>query len=264
MEEHTIKSVSFVGAGNLATHLGVGLQQNNFTIKEIWSKNISNAESLAKKINADVCADLSCLNKEIDLLLISVKDDALEEVVSMLPAHLPAVIHTSGSLEMKILNKNTNNVGVLYPLQSFNKVEVVNWKEVPICVEANNDRFTEQLFNLSKSLSGHVEYLNSTQRIQLHIAAIFTNNFSNYLYSLAYELVTKQHLPFSLLIPLIQQTGHRLGNIDPFLLQTGPAKRSDVELIKKHIELLSFNKEAREVYEFLSYEIIKKARNPKS
>lgn len=261
MAEGAIKSVSIIGAGNVATHLALGLNNRNFSIKEIWSKNISNAELLAKKINANVCSNLSQLNIETNLVIISVKDDSLEEVVAMLPAHLPAVVHTSGSLDMKILNETSNHIGVLYPLQSFNKDEAVNWKEVPICVEANSDHFTEQLFSLSKSLSGHVEYLNSTQRIQLHIAAIFANNFSNYIYSLAYQLATKQHLPFSLLIPLIQQTTNRLGNTDPFQLQTGPAKRNDVELIKKHIELLSSNKEAQEVYEFLSEEIRKKERN---
>lgn len=261
MANPAIKTVSIVGAGNLATHLAVGLNERGYDIKEIWSKDSTNAAILAKVVEASTCINLSDLNTDVDLVIVSVKDDAIEEVVKLLPTKLHSVIHTSGSLDMKVLNVGFENIGVLYPLQSFNKNEMADWRVVPVCVEANNDKFTNLLFELAKTLSNQVEYLNSTQRGQLHIAAVFANNFSNYLFSLAYEIAVKQHLPFSLLIPLIHQTAHRLSNENPFNLQTGPAQRNDVAVIKKHLEQLASNKNAQEVYEFLSNEIIKKGRN---
>ena len=258
MADNKIQSISFIGAGNVATHIATGLNKCGLTIIEVWSRNISNADLLANKVKATVCRDLSKINKNIDLIIVSVKDDALISILNQIPKDLSCIVHTSGSMDMKILNTHANNIGVFYPLQSFTKNEDISWEEIPICIEANNDKFSDQLFELGKILSKQVEYINSTQRVQLHIAAIFANNFSNYLFSLAYELSIKQHLPFSLLVPLIKQTANRLGNDDPFLMQTGPAKRNDDELIKKHIELLKGNKAAKEVYEFLSEKIQKK------
>ncbi len=260
MGNSSIQTISFIGAGNVASHLARELHKKKLRIVQVWSGHLINSTSLAKEVDAEVCTDLSNLNLGVDLLIISVKDDALKEVIGQLPSNLVSVVHTSGSLEMKMLQNIAHNIGVFYPVQSFKKNELVDWKNVPICIEAGNDIFTEQLFALGKELSGQVEYLNSSQRVQLHVAAIFANNFSNYLFSIAYELLTKQKLPFSLLVPLIRQTAARLDQHDPFDLQTGPAKRQDLELIKKHVDLLASNKSAQEVYEFLSKEIIKKDR----
>ncbi len=258
MDKRPISTVSLVGSGNLAHHVAVGFHAAGITIKEIWSKDHHHAAGLAELVKADVCTRLENLERDVDLVIISIKDDAIEEALKLIPKDLPAIVHTSGSVDMKVLSLHANNMGVFYPVQSFNKKEAMDWKKVPICVEANNDEFTEMLFNVSKKLSDQVEYLNSTQRIQLHMAAIFVNNFSNYLFALAYDLVTKQHLPFSLLIPLIKQTAERLDQSNPALLQTGPAKRKDEAVIRKHLELLEGNPEAKEVYEFLSNQIIKK------
>jgi predicted short-subunit dehydrogenase-like oxidoreductase (DUF2520 family) len=256
-----IEHISFIGAGNVATHLATGLHKKGIKIVQVWSGHAENAEILAHKTNARVCEHLNDLSLDADLVIVSVKDDVLPEVLSRLPAGIPAIVHTSGSLDMKLLNGKSNHIGVFYPLQSFNKNEEVDLAPVPICVEANSDDFTEQIFQLGHRLSENVQYINSTQRIQLHIAAVIANNFTNYLYSISYELVVKHHLPFSLLIPLIQRTVNRLGHGDPVLLQTGPAQRGDVELIKKHIGLLTHDPEIAEVYEFISDKIKKKAGN---
>lgn len=256
-----IEHISFIGAGNVATHLATGLHSSGIKIVQVWSGHAENAEILANKTGAGVCKDLADLSTQVDMVIVSVKDDALPEVFNQLPLDLPAIVHTSGSLDMKLLQGRSANIGVFYPLQSFNKNEVVDLAQVPICVEANSDLFAEQLFQLGQRLKGNVQYINSTQRIQLHIAAVIANNFTNYLFSISHELVVKHHLPFSLLIPLIQRTVNRLGNGDPALMQTGPAQRGDVELIKKHIGLLTHDPEIAEVYKFLSDKIIKKAGN---
>lgn len=261
MEVNKINRISLIGAGNVATHIATRFFQNEIQIIEVWSKHGENAVKLAEKVNAKVCLNLSDIDTNIDLLVISVRDDAMNEVLSQLPFGINALVHTSGSLDMQLLKGKATSIGVLYPLQSFNKTDVVDWENVPVCVEANTDSFTEQLFELGKQLNGNVQYINSTQRVHLHIAAVIANNFTNYLYSLSHELTVDQKISFSLLLPLIKQTANRLTHNDPFLLQTGPANRHDVELIKKHIDLLKDHPEAAEVYEFLSNKIIKKAGN---
>jgi predicted short-subunit dehydrogenase-like oxidoreductase (DUF2520 family) len=253
-----IRSVSFIGAGNVASHLATGLFKKGMNIHQVWSRNSKNSVALASQVNAEVCEDLSQIKTNTDLFIISVKDDAMEHVLKQLPASIPAIVHTSGSLPIQLLEGLSQNTGVLYPLQSFNKDEVLDWNTIPICIEASNTDFSNRLSELAQLLSAHVEYVESAQRVQLHIAAVFANNFTNYLFSMAYELVAQQNIPFSLLTPLIRQTAERLGNSDPFLLQTGPARRNDTELIKKHIALLSSNPEAAELYDFITQKIIKK------
>jgi predicted short-subunit dehydrogenase-like oxidoreductase (DUF2520 family) len=259
MADKSISSISIIGAGNVATHLAIALFEKSIPIKEVWSNHPSNADLLAAKVNAKVSTNLGQLDTDVQLVIVSVKDDALVDIIKRLPEGISAIVHTSGSMDMKLLKETAPKVGVFYPLQSFNKNEPMAWTQVPICIEANNDSFANELFKLGEKLSENVQYINSTQRIQLHIAAIFANNFSNYLFSMAYDVVTKQHLPFSLLTPLIKQTADRLGNEDPFILQTGPAMRNDLKVINGHMELLKAHPEAQKVYQFISDQIIKKA-----
>lgn len=256
---HTsIQTVSFIGSGNVATHLANAFIVAGLKVVEIISENVSHANELANTINAAVPASIADLQK-VDLICIAVKDDAIGDVIQQLTPGHQALVHTSGSVDMKILKGKADHVGVLYPVMSFKKSESVIWNELPICIEAGNDAFTSRLFELAGKLSKQVSYLNSTQRIQLHIAAVIVNNFSNYLYAVSHEMLLKQHLPFSLLLPLIKQTSDRLTQQDPWRLQTGPAFRKDLAVIERHLKLLEGNPDARELYSFISNQIIKKA-----
>jgi predicted short-subunit dehydrogenase-like oxidoreductase (DUF2520 family) len=254
-----IKTISIIGAGNVGTHLGKAFLKAGFNIKEVWSHQQKNAALLADLLQAKTCLEVGKISTDVDLILISVKDDHLEEVIRELPPNVSSIVHTSGSLEMKLLDGKAKNTGVFYPLQSFNKTEEVDFTNLPICIEASNDNFSDQLFELGNRISGHVEYINSTQRAYLHIAAVFANNFGNYIFSVAYELAAKKNISFQLLLPLIRNTALRLGSEDPFIKQTGPAKRNDLKLIQKHMELLKDDPEAKEMYEFISEKIKKKS-----
>lgn len=254
-----IKTISFIGAGNASTHLAKALHKAGINISEIWSYHPENATILADQVKAKVCTKINSISTKVDLIIISVKDDAMESVIRQLPAGINSIVHTSGSMEMKLLKDVATNFGVFYPLQSFNKNESIDFKSIPICVEASNDGFSAQLFELAQLISQQVEYVNSSQRAYLHIAAVIANNFTNYMYSTAYDLVTEKKIPFHLLIPLIQNTANRLENSDPFKKQTGPAKRDDDALIQSHLNMLGSNPELKELYQFISERIKKKA-----
>lgn len=255
---NTIQTVSFIGSGNVATQMAKAFNAIGIKVLEVISQHPTNAQQLASILNASVPDSIETMQK-VDLLCIAVKDDVMPELVSHLTGGFNAIVHTSGSVDMKVLVSKAENVGVFYPVQSFRKNDNMNWSEIPICVEANNDSFTDSLFSIAGKLSNQVAYLNSTQRIQLHIAAVMVNNFTNYLYSVSHDLVVKQHLSFSLLLPLIKASANKLSNEDPWALQTGPAIRQDIDIIQKHIKLLDGNPEAKELYKFISEHIIKKA-----
>jgi len=67
----------------------------------------------------------------------------------------------------------------------------------------------------------------------------------------------KHNLPFDLLKPLIVETAQKVQRQVPKDVQTGPAKRGDVETIEKHLEFISKNQHWVKIYQQLSEEIAK-------
>lgn len=261
MQPDNIKSVSIIGAGNVATHLATALFSKGIQISEIWSWHLTNAEELAKKTNATVCVTLPELKTNVDLIILAIKDDSVSTMINQLPKGIQAIVHTSGGLNMNVLSAASENIGVFYPLQSFKKEDSVDWLTIPICVEGNNEKIAKQLFSLGSKLSETVQQVNSTQRKKLHIAAVIANNFTNYLYSVSYDIIKDAGLSFSLLLPLIQLSVKKLNTDDPFLHQTGPAKRNDLKLINDHLDALKDDQDVAQLYQYLSDMVIKKTGN---
>lgn len=77
------------------------------------------------------------------------------------------------------------------------------------------------------------------------------------------QICHKQHIPFSLLYPIVSQTAERIRQASPRILQTGPAKRGDDATVSKHIELLQQNPDWQELYKAISTSIEKMYRNDK-
>ena len=123
-----MKNIILVGSGNVATHLGIVLQNCNYKIVQVYSRSIENAKKLAQKLNTDFTNDLTQL-KTADLIIVSLNDDAISNVLSQLKN--TTIAHTSGSIGMNIFNNHFSNCGVFYPLQTFNKEIEVNISEVP-------------------------------------------------------------------------------------------------------------------------------------
>ena len=116
--------------------------------------------------------------------------------------------------------------------------------------------FEKQLIKIAKALSNNVVKMNSQQRKQLHIAAVFACNFSNHMYSIADDLLAKKNIDFKILLPLIRKTNANLENYRPKEVQTGPAKRKDTAIIQEHIATIKEN-EIKELYHRISENIIK-------
>ena len=72
--------ISIIGAGNVATHLGKGLFEKGFQIRQIFSRQLARAQQLAQKIQAQGINDWTQLDTDVDLVLIAVTDDAISEV----------------------------------------------------------------------------------------------------------------------------------------------------------------------------------------
>jgi len=248
-----MKNIILLGSGNVATHLGIALKNSNYNIVQVYSKSIENAKLLAKKLDANFTNDLTKL-KSSDLIIISINDDAILSVLSQIKN--TAIVHTSGSIGLNIFKGKFSNYGVFYPLQTFSKGVDLNVSEIPFCIEGNSLEFEKQLIEISKALSNNVVKMNSQQRKQLHIAAVFACNFSNHMYSIADDLLAKKDIDFKILLPLIRKTITNLKSNKPKEVQTGPAKRKDTVIIQEHITTIK-EKEIKELYQKITANIIK-------
>jgi predicted short-subunit dehydrogenase-like oxidoreductase (DUF2520 family) len=59
-----------------------------------------------------------------------------------------------------------------------------------------------------------------------------------------------------LLKPLIRETIDKALALGPIQAQTGPAKRGDLEILDKHLEILQSDEKAAEIYRLISQHII--------
>ncbi|TKC08325.1 DUF2520 domain-containing protein [Pedobacter polaris] len=250
--------VVIIGAGNVATHIAKALKAVNVQISQVWSYHYENALLLANEINAIAVKDLAELDNDADIYLISVKDDAIAELVKHLSLCKGIIVHTSGSVNIDVFVDLTA-YGVFYPLQTFSKNKEVDFSNIPLCLEANDGKTLAILKDVASRLSNNVLEVSSEKRKILHLAAVFACNFTNHLYAMADEILKANELAFDIIRPLIAETANKVQNALPAEVQTGPAIREDKETIEKHEELLKNQPELLEIYKTLS-ESIKKTR----
>ncbi len=250
--------VTLIGAGNVGWHLGRKLRDSGIEIVQVFSRQASKAADLARQIGAKPTHRLEEITAGADLYLLAVADDAIGEVASFLTAHgleRHLLAHTSGATPMNVFQNARH--GVFYPLQTFSKNRESDFSQIPFCIDAGSDVDRELLYLLAGRLSPKVYNIDDAQRAALHVAAVFVNNFSNYLFHIGHEILEKNKLPFELLLPLIRETVGKLDSGTPYQMQTGPARRRDQETIRRHLELLKDEQQFRYLYEILTDNIFK-------
>lgn len=256
----SVKTISILGAGNVGSFLAESLYELGFVIQSIYSRNLDNAVALSERVGAMPIENLKDFDQNSDLYIIAVNDDSICKIINSLKINQGLVAHTSGTVDMKVFSRLFKRYGVLYPLQSFSKGVKTIKRNFPICIETNLANDYNSLKELSEKLvgAGNVYQIDSVQRKVLHIGAVFACNFTNYLYTVAEDLLQKNGLPFDLLKPLIMETLNKANGYSPALLQTGPAKRNDLEVMKSQLEILDSNEEYQKIYRILSDAIIQK------
>jgi predicted short-subunit dehydrogenase-like oxidoreductase (DUF2520 family) len=243
--------VSIIGSGNVAQHLiQAFLLDRQIELVQVFARNKKSVAHLldTTKITSDYNQLLAA-----DLYIIAVSDDAIAEVSSRLPFENQLVVHTSGTVALEALHNN-NRKGVFYPLQTFSKNKAVNFKTIPICLEADNETDLQTLNQIANAISDAVYEINSEQRKALHVAAVFVNNFVNHLYQIGNEICESNQVPFAILKPLIQETANKIVTLSPKEAQTGPAKRNDRTTIEAHQQFLTDKNQAT-IYTILTQSI---------
>lgn len=168
------------------------------------------------------------------LYIIAVSDRAIEDVANAMPQVSSLVVHTSGTVGTECLAARFNHCGVLYPLQTLTQGVDILPEEVPLLLEASDAPSLTRLQELAQKLGSPSFPCNTSRRRQMHLSAVFANNFTNHLWTLAQSLSPNPDL----LQPLMRQTLNKAMEIGPEKAQTGPAARHDLQTIKHHLALL--------------------------
>ena len=249
-----MKQVVIIGSGNVATSLAHGLVKH-CCVAQIYSRQLAHARRLADAVGCvNATDDLDQLVQDADVYIIAVRDDVIADVIAAVPDNGALWVHTSGSKPIDLFAGHRARYGVLWPMQSFSRDLVVPLDEVHFFAEANDDATLEDVIGLGSMLSRHVVAADSVQRRWLHVAAVFSCNFTNHMWTLADEMLTEAGLPFDAMKPLITTTIQKLDHLAPAQSQTGPAVRHDKKVIAAHLAMLDGDK--REIYQLMTDSII--------
>ena len=229
--------IALIGRGRVATHLGKALLQAGHKVVSV------NSRTLAE------------LPQDADAYIIAVKDSALQEVICNVTKGRESslFLHTAGSMPLSVFDGYTRHGGVLYPMQTFSMEREVDFREIPLFIEASDAESLQQIRTLADGISQHVYELSTADRRYLHLAAVFACNFVNHCYTLAADVLAQKGLPFDVMLPLVDETARKVHELSPKAAQTGPAIRGDQNVMKAQAALLDTPE--RTIYELLSKSI---------
>lgn len=244
--------VSIIGSGNVAQHLIKVFSLN--TDIELVQIFVRNKKTVLNLISSDKIFSNYKNFIPVDVVIIAVTDGAIDLVYQELPFTSQLIVHTSGTFSLEAL-KNKNRTGVFYPLQTFSKSKEIDFKTIPICIEAQNENDYKTLECVAHAISNSVHRINAKQRLSLHVAAVYVCNFTNYMYAIGNDICNLNNLSFEILKPLIQETANKIMLLSPAMAQTGPAIRKDTGTLKTHLDFLT-NDNQKEIYKLLTKSII--------
>ena len=241
--------IVIIGYGNVGWHLSRFIK-SSFEQLVIVTNN---------PIDTDNFSFQSDIPVDADLYIITRQERFVAETSLNIKNHNSVVVHTSGTLPSDVLN-NHSHYGVLYPFQTFRKRIPLSITNINFAIETD-DLFTlDTLKYFCESIYQNYVIVNSEQRLAMHTTGVLSSNFSNFLYTLAFNILDKYNLPYE----VIRETTERVNHYHPSEVQTGPAVRNDIEMINKHIEFLkNISSEASDIYQVLTDAIIKYYHNEK-
>ena len=220
-----MKRVVIIGSGNLAEALARAVAESNLQLVQIYARNAERARAVAT-LAATRWTTQPAELADADIYLVSVSDRA-----------------------------------VFYPMQTFTKGRRVDFAQIPIFLECDDEAFYPELEAFARQLSQTVIRADSARRAKIHLAAVFACNFANHMYALGEQIARSAGLDFGVLKPLVRETAEKaLDAASPADVQTGPAVRHDLATQERHLRLLGDDMQLKEIYSTISQHIWETSR----
>lgn len=249
--------IALIGTGNVATHLSERLKELSLNLCGVLGSSPEKTKAFSGSYNIPSLENYSELS-EFHLAFVCVQDSRLEAVLNEVSKYCNCVT-VSGTFDIQQLKTTIFNLGVFYPLQSFSKDAVIDFRKIPFFIESDNKAFEKELIDLAEIIGSQGIIMNSDQRIHLHLTAVFLNNFAHHVSALGNEYATENNIDFHWFESLLEETFRKIAKGASFSDQTGPAQRNDQNTMQKHLDLLDEMK--AKVYQTLSDSIQNKKTN---
>ena len=104
--------IVIIGSGNVAATLGRKFKAAGHEILQVVSRNASAASKLAYEWDTESTNYPSIINRNAEVYLIAVSDDAIDEVIADLKLPGKVVVHTAASVSKDILKGVSGHHGV--------------------------------------------------------------------------------------------------------------------------------------------------------
>jgi predicted short-subunit dehydrogenase-like oxidoreductase (DUF2520 family) len=249
-------SISFTGAGKVATALCRKIYEKGIKVDLIVSVSEENGRQLAESC----CASWSPVPEfpvSTDLIIVAVPDHKLGSVLENIKCRTDTlVVHTAGSIGLELFPENISEKGVFYPLQTFSRERKVDFTDLPFLLESSDEQSSALLKELVSYIGAKAYFVSLEKRIMLHLAAVFICNFTNHMLTCGKLVAEKAGIPFEIFYPLLNETVSKAIELGPEKSQTGPAVRNDQNTIEKHLELLSFSPDLIRIYKEMTMSVI--------
>lgn len=234
-------SLGIIGSGRMASYLIHAFSLAGMTPTGMISRNAESGKKLSARYRVPFYETAESVSDRIDIWFLAVPDDAIVEVaLTMSEVCSNAIlVHCSGAFDTSQIVSFHPQSACFYPLQTFSGDIPAALDEIPILISAPDGLLSESLTRLGQKISKKVQTIDDSDRLVVHLAAVFANNFTNLMLRLSEDVLESRELAIDLLFRLMQETVDKAKRIGPDAAQTGPAQRGDVKTLARHREWLA-------------------------
>lgn len=263
-------SFCLFGASRIGVSLAFQLVKAGYKPVFIYNRSMTGLKKATSHVPFEDSSTQIPQNKiECDFVIISVNDDAIEEVSGNIAKAKclnrgTEVFHNSGFLasdtlcELQQLGMKT---GSLHPVISIPSIEY-GIKNLNHAIFTCEGEIQSKLLKLVKSISGTAIPFTKKEKQIIHLSAVMLNNFSTTLISSVRDLYTNHGINEEngrkILHNLSKQAVKNGWEMDFPDAITGPASRGDYKTIEKHLQILESDPDLNQLYKIFSKLIVKK------
>jgi predicted short-subunit dehydrogenase-like oxidoreductase (DUF2520 family) len=266
----THRTISIIGAGRVGQTVAKRLRKLGWRIGAVVTRSRRSARAAVRAIGAGTPhSSLTPEAFDADVILLSVPDDALENVAQKLAKFIGSgpskksrakiVLHTSGALDHRVLAPLARRgvaTGSMHPMQTFSGCAAPRLEGVIFSIEgAPSARAASQ--KIALSLGGRPVIISPNDKPAYHASGTIVAGHALSLVESATQTLMKigftRRRASEALLPLIRQMLDNYELLGPHAAWTGPLSRGDYATISKHVKALRrFPREFQDAYRALA------------
>jgi predicted short-subunit dehydrogenase-like oxidoreductase (DUF2520 family) len=237
--------IGFVGAGRVSSALGVAFSRAGWPVAAITTRDPEREARFRELVPSAVAVpSVEALADEVDLIFVTVPDDAVPDVAARLRLYAgQAAVHTSGALDSTVLEPSRaagTQLGSFHPMVAFASLEVAvaALPQSTIAVEGDAE-LVALLGRLATDIGAQPVRLPPTGKTAYHAAAVLAGGGVIGLLDGVAEVARGAGLDeagaLAIYVPLIRQALTNAEALGIGRALTGPFVRGDVGTVRDHL-----------------------------